>query len=240
MSYILDALKRAEAERVERRPKALSEAVGGASQPPNRRPKTAWSKRWAWGLLAAVVLLAVAATLGWQQWGKPTSDGLPVEAPTAPETNPEKPPETSAAPAPSERLAEPPPEPIPGPVLPILAKAPPVPPPPPPPAGGRPGSGENSAAKSPPPQNTAQARPSPAESSATNALPALSAAARAALPAVQVSGSSYSANREHRMLIANGQVVKEGQELSPGFTLEVIGPHSAVFNHNGTRFNINY
>ncbi len=42
------------------------------------------------------------------------------------------------------------------------------------------------------------------------------------------------------MLIANGQVIKEGQELSPGLTLEVIGPRSAVFNHGGTRFNINY
>ncbi len=42
------------------------------------------------------------------------------------------------------------------------------------------------------------------------------------------------------MLIANGQVVKEGQELSPGLTLEVIGPRSAVFNHRGTRFNVNY
>ena len=42
------------------------------------------------------------------------------------------------------------------------------------------------------------------------------------------------------MLIANGQVVKEGQALSPDLTLEVIGPHSAVFNHRGTRFNVNY
>ena len=60
------------------------------------------------------------------------------------------------------------------------------------------------------------------------------------MPKVQISGSSYSANPEHRLLIANGQVVKEGQEVAPGLTLEVIGPRSAVFNHRGTRYNINY
>ena len=70
--------------------------------------------------------------------------------------------------------------------------------------------------------------------------PALSATERAALPPIQISGSAYSAHQAHRMLIANGQVVKEGQELAPGLTLEVIGPRSAVFNHRGTRFNVNY
>ena len=42
------------------------------------------------------------------------------------------------------------------------------------------------------------------------------------------------------MLIANGKVIKEGQELSPGLTLEAIGPRTAVFNQGGTRFNVNY
>lgn len=57
---------------------------------------------------------------------------------------------------------------------------------------------------------------------------------------IAISGSSYSANPAHRMLIANGKVVKEGQELAPGITLEVIGPRSAVFNQGGSRFNVNY
>ncbi len=72
MSYILDALKRAEAERGERRPQTLSEAVGAASQPASAVPKAARSKRWIWGLLAAVVLVAGATILGWQRLGKTT------------------------------------------------------------------------------------------------------------------------------------------------------------------------
>lgn len=42
------------------------------------------------------------------------------------------------------------------------------------------------------------------------------------------------------MLIVNGRVVLEGQEVEPGLTLEVITPHSAVLNRQGARFNINY
>jgi general secretion pathway protein B len=57
---------------------------------------------------------------------------------------------------------------------------------------------------------------------------------------VKVTGSTYSDNPAHRMLIVNGKVVHEGQEVEPGLTLEVITPRSAVFNQNGSRFNVNY
>ena len=63
---------------------------------------------------------------------------------------------------------------------------------------------------------------------------------RTGQPAIEISGTSYSANPSLRMLIANGKVIKEGQELSPGLTLEAIGPRTAVFNQGGTRFNVNY
>ena len=42
------------------------------------------------------------------------------------------------------------------------------------------------------------------------------------------------------MLIANGKVLKEGQALSPGLTLESIGARSAILNLRGTRFNVDY
>ena len=60
------------------------------------------------------------------------------------------------------------------------------------------------------------------------------------LPAVNVSGSTYSQNPAHRMLIANGKVVHEGQEIEPGLKLETVGPRSAVLNHRGTLYNITY
>jgi general secretion pathway protein B len=113
-------------------------------------------------------------------------------------------------------------------VLPILAKAPPRPPT----APDKPRAAHEAAAVDPkaPAKAAAPAHP----------MPSLTAEQRAALPAIAVSGTSYSSNPAHRMLIANGQVVKEGQELSPGLTLESIGQHSAIFNQRGTRFNVNY
>ena len=63
---------------------------------------------------------------------------------------------------------------------------------------------------------------------------------RAQLPQVNVSGSTYSSNPAHRMLIANGKVVHEGEEIAPGLKLEAIGPRSAVLNHGGTRYSIGY
>jgi general secretion pathway protein B len=68
----------------------------------------------------------------------------------------------------------------------------------------------------------------------------LPAEARSQLPVVNVSGSTYSQNPSHRMLIANGKVVQEGQEIAPGLVLETIGPRSAVLNHRGMRYSIGY
>jgi general secretion pathway protein B len=68
----------------------------------------------------------------------------------------------------------------------------------------------------------------------------LSPEARAQLPAVSVSGSTYSQNPALRMLIANGKVVQEGQDIAPGLRLETIGPRSAVLNHQGLRYSIGY
>jgi general secretion pathway protein B len=79
-------------------------------------------------------------------------------------------------------------------------------------------------------------RPPPAVTSFAN----LSAEARAQLPAVNISGSTYSQNPALRMLIANGKVVQEGQDIAPGLRLETIGPRSAVLNHQGLRYSIGY
>jgi general secretion pathway protein B len=72
------------------------------------------------------------------------------------------------------------------------------------------------------------------------APPSPAGSANSSGPPVQISGVTYSENRSHRMLIANGKVVHEGQEIEPGLTVEVISPRSAVLNHRGSRYNINY
>ena len=58
---------------------------------------------------------------------------------------------------------------------------------------------------------------------------------RARLPKFSFSGSSYSANPAQRMVIANGGVFREGDELAPGLVLEQIQPHSAVLRFEGQR-----
>jgi general secretion pathway protein B len=57
---------------------------------------------------------------------------------------------------------------------------------------------------------------------------------------LRVTGVTYSDNPAHRMLIVNGKIVHEGQDIEPGHKLETITPHSAVVNHQGRRYNINY
>ncbi|MFZ2827982.1 general secretion pathway protein GspB, partial [Hydrogenophaga sp.] len=81
--------------------------------------------------------------------------------------------------------------------------------------------------------------PPPAGATAAPSAPVASGAPASA-PPVKVTGATYSDNPAHRMLIVNGKIVMEGQQIEPGLTLEVITPHSAVLNHQGSRFNINY
>lgn len=94
-------------------------------------------------------------------------------------------------------------------------------------------------------KNTSTTTPGGAAATATAAIAVqsfaeLSPEARARLPAVNVSGSTYSKNPALRMLIANGKVVQEGGEIAPGLTLETIEQRSAVLNHQGLRYRIGY
>lgn len=260
MSYILDALKRADSERERGTvPSLRSQSTTTAS--PVSRPRKALR---AMLIAAAVVLVLLLAsfipvlledepqavqheTTGSIETGPPA--GVPPVA-NAPATAPE--PATAPTPAaPTDAPAltsEAPPSPI-------LAPAPPRPTPP---------SASVAAGKAPATTATNLAsasvtdatvggsptvagKPGAPKSSGPAPEPArvptfaeLSAEARAQLPQVNVSGSSYSANAAHRMLIANGKVVQEGQEISPGLTLERISQHSAVLNHKGLRYSIGY
>lgn len=252
MSYILDALKRADVERGQ--PQASDTPF---PPPQSERALTDNRRKRRTVPLVLGLLIAVLAAGGWWLYGSPTAQErrppLPEPKATrdaAPESLPTPSPGLSASAA--VVISAPSSAPT-APVLPILAPTPPPPiSPPSAPTKKRVAESQTSVAPSsnliegtapssptarpdtaPPP---AVARVAPA----TPAAPMLSAADRAGLPQVKISGSSYSTNPEHRILIANDQVVKEGQEVSPGLTLEVIGPHSAVFNHRGTRYNINY
>ncbi|NWF45174.1 hypothetical protein F3K02_07900 [Hydrogenophaga sp. D2P1] len=252
MSYILDALKRADADR------ERGHVPGLHSQGefhPATGPGASWRRPTA-GVAAVLVLLTAAALTWWSLRTPETSERTevrtaaasaePASAATAPSATPGLPilapepavetPTPATAPAPSAS-----PRPQPGQTTSGAAEenveadaedmvdtateaedsvnaVTTQPPPPPPP--------------SPSPQSTLPLRPAAPRPMAT--------ADASGRPPVKVSGSSYSQNPAHRMLIANGKVVHEGQEIEPGLKLETVGPRSAVLNHRGTLYNITY
>jgi general secretion pathway protein B len=63
-------------------------------------------------------------------------------------------------------------------------------------------------------------------------------ARRRELPPLVLSGAVQSPDPAARMLIVDGQVLREGDALSPGLTLERIGPRAAVFSLRGLRFEL--
>lgn len=235
MSYILDALKRADAERGQRAPSGLPPAA----QPPVAPSPSAASRVKRWSMGVALLALLGAGVWTWQaqrpsasertaaapkqQPQRPAEPGpTPSASPPVPETVP-----TATAPSPALGVPQDQPSEATGPGAQATAPVPPI------------------LAQAPPPLSPVKSRP-PAAATTVQPAPTVPAPATqgpvpdTAQAQIAVSGSSYSTNPELRMLIVNGQVLKEGQALSPGLTLEIIGPHSAVFNQNGARFNVNY
>lgn len=203
MSYILDALQKANAQRQQGTVPGLDSSAlhaGMASQPPDTH------RRWiglACGLAGGLLLTSM-----WWWVGRPgPATPASMNAPPAPTFEPAPPAGgVPSSPPVSNRVF--------GAREPILAAPPSAPVP-------TPSSAGNSASSAP----------------ANGAVPVASASDTAGLT---VSGSTYSENPQHRMLIVNGHVVREGQEVRPGLRLEVIGPRSAIFHDRGRRFNLNY
>ncbi len=71
-------------------------------------------------------------------------------------------------------------------------------------------------------------------------LAELPADIRLAIPKLVISGATYADNPAYRMLIINGQVFHEGEKLSTDLQLEQIGPKAAVLNYKGQRYSVGY
>jgi general secretion pathway protein B len=224
MSYILDALRRADAER-ERG------AVPGlhTHQQPSRaeEPRTGKSSRLLLGLVI-FLSLALAAVLTWNWLGTQTPPDVPIVV-----ANPPPPVPTAAAPL---AVPQAPAQPVPAQPAPqVLELPPPVP-------GTAPEPPRPAARKSEP------AKPAPAPSAAAEPVRArpvvplneLPVSVRRELPRLSVGGASYSENPASRMLILNGQVMYEGALVAPGLKLEQIQHKSAVLDFRGQRFRIDY
>jgi general secretion pathway protein B len=103
-----------------------------------------------------------------------------------------------------------------------------------------PGSAQPMTATGLPTVQTGQPPTMPARPAPPPAAPAPPPPPVAGLPAdapkLVVSGGVYSADRNQRMLIVNGQVYKEGADLGSGVQLEQIKPNAAVLRFRGARY----
>jgi general secretion pathway protein B len=220
MSYILDALKRADAERERGQVPGLHSQASRTPVPPDaaRSPdRRQTDGRRLWMIALTLLAIGVLAAMLWWGRGAPVATEHPP-APAVPATVPLSP-ATPTAPPPAPALTAPAP-----PVAPILA---------PPPAPSAEQAATPPAAAAPPavPQKAA---------SPVIRFADLSTAQRTQLPQLSISGASYSENPAHRLLIVNGQVVQEGQAVAPGLVLEQIGAREAVLNQRGLRFSVGY
>lgn len=219
MSYILDALRRADAERergsvptVHAHPAAAGTPVDGAS--------TRRARPWLWVGGLALLLLVLGAGLG--QWlsragGGPApvviSAAPPLPAPPQQQQQQQQapPPPVAALPDPVAAVREPP-----RPAAPVAVRKPPV------------------AAAAPRVEPPALVeRPVPPISALPEDL-------RRQLPALTASGAMYSEAPANRMLIINGQLLHEGDRVAPDLVLEQIKLRGAVLSFKGQRFRISY
>lgn len=210
MSYILDALRRADAER-ERgavpglHTQAMPEPGDDDEAPPPRRGLAPWQ----WLAIGLTGGLAVAVAWTWHAGEPPPPPPAAAPLPTLP----------AAAPPPGATLPAPPP--VAPPVAPAAPAAPVA-------------IAPMRAAPAPAPAPAASA----ATARRVNSLAELPPDARAGLPPLAFGGSIYSNTAANRLLIVNGQLMHEGDALAPGVTLEQIRPKAAVLNIRGQRYEI--
>lgn len=226
MSLILDALRKADAER------ERGSVPGLHSQPvvplSERTPKTPVARpHWLFIAIGVAVGLALAAT--WVMVGREAASPVAAVAPSAapaatvpavaagPASGPAMagvpPPPPSAARVDAQPAAQPAPWPAPD-----ERKAP---------HGEAPGS----------PQGTAGGA-APAAETTVQSREQLPPHIRAAVPPFTIGGSIYSPNPAGRSLIVNGQLYRERDRLTQDLSLEEIRLKAAVFSFRGYRFEV--
>lgn len=247
MSLILDALRRADAERQRGGVPGLH-AQTGITLPTHGGTGPQAASRQHWLLLGAVgaLLLAGLAVLAWLRIGTPApvpAAALPVAVPAAvlvatPAAAPVAATAASAPPQPGVLAATP------APALPQPAGMPPQPAGVPPRPAAAPHGPAPTALLPRPVAAPALPRTPAAQqvaAAAAQRLPTLAdlpEALRRALPAMTLGGSMYAEQPALRMVIINGQVVHEGDRLAPELLVQQIRPKSVVLNLRGQAFEL--
>ena len=104
-------------------------------------------------------------------------------------------------------------------------------------ASSRAASGRSAQALVPPKKGSASAVPKPAPLDAR--LPSwaeLAPALQGQMPAIRLGGGVYAEAPGQRLVLVNGQVAREGDEVATGVRLIQIRPRSAVLEFQGQRF----
>jgi general secretion pathway protein B len=238
MSYILDALRRADAERERGGVPSLHTQQYGALPGDDEEPR---SPRLLLTVIV-VLVLALGSAVAWNLWGgRDTAPRVAVQSGVL--TPPPVPPTTatSVAPAPAATMPNPSvavPSPTPSSVTPpSVAQATPAT------TGDEPEARRRllAAAASMKAERRGAARtaPSPplrgpAASSATSSTPGkLPEALRRELPTLAFGGASFSKDPASRMVIFNGRVFHEGDVIAPDLVLQQIRNKAAIFSYKG-------
>ncbi|PIG26937.1 general secretion pathway protein B [Janthinobacterium sp. 35] len=229
MSYILEALKKSQAERqLGELPSIHAPQVqlhdGAASASARRMP--------VWLALGGLTVAVAAALLLWQPWqadaaapaaaavvpavlAQAVPAPLPVTAPPA-AVSPAPvaasvPPAATAAPVHHARPVAEPKQETPGQAVspPVAAPAPAVP-------------------------------PTPAAEESVPGMRDLPEPIQRQIPAIAIGGYIYSKNPADRLLLIDKVLRHEGEELAPGLVLEKLQPKAAIFSFKGYRYRVPY
>ena len=228
MSYILDALRKADAERERGSvPSIHAQPSFAGARPAGPAPA---SRMWIVVAVIGVLIALIAAMAAYLLFGR--SPASEIAKPAAP------PPSTVAA-APAAPVA-----PTPAPVT--VAPALPAPPPPvrkaraAPTASAAPTTTPTAAAPIPAPTPASAPRPPPAAKTEERiyTLDELPDDIRRQLPALSVGGSMYSPTPASRLVIINGQVLREGEHITPDLLVQQIRLKSAVMSFKGYRYTL--
>jgi general secretion pathway protein B len=224
MSYILEALKKAQAER------QLGNAPTiHAPHLHHAAPRLPAVKRS--GVLALAAGAAVVAAAGWFAWSQRAPAPVAVLTPPAPVAV-----APVAAPAAAPAAT---PTPAPAPVT-VVAPAPVANPPPPAVARVEPVVRPRKAAvPAVPVAQVAAPAPAPVEENIRYAKD-LPLEIQQQLPRVGFGGYMYSDNAADRLVLVDKTLRHEGEEIAPGLMLEKLLPKGAVLNYRGTRYRVGF
>jgi general secretion pathway protein B len=222
MSYILEALKKSQAER------QLGSAPTLHAVPVGAAPADAAArKRWPlWLALAGGVLAVALGVMAWRAQAPAVKPSAPqvavVAAPSpavvAPVVPPATPPAVARTPAPP------------------LAVLPPSAPEPKPAAARAP---QPAPVKASAPVTAAAIAPAPEEERLPS-LKELPEAIQRAVPPLTFGGYMYSNNPADRLILIDKTLRHEGEEVAPGLVLEKLLPKAAVMNYKGNRYRVPY